>query len=154
MESPKVQHVTKASSDELLRKFAAMDSDSDTEPSSASVKRRKTNRHKKNKTNAGEQLEEGTWDQSPGMSMRMVERRSLLPQYHQSNQRGRRSGELIRHLGISRPHRLGLRGSRDFRTKSVFSTIEKTWSKAVRGASKVFMEKHYNRHRLLINDMV
>ena len=53
MEAPKVQHVNKASSDELLRKFAAMDSDSDTEPSSASVKRRKTNRHKKNKTNAG-----------------------------------------------------------------------------------------------------
>lgn len=32
--------------------------------------------------------------------------------------------------------------------------IVQTWRRTIEGASKVFMEKHYNRHKRLINDIV
>jgi len=33
-------------------------------------------------------------------------------------------------------------------------TLLQTWRRTVEGASRVFMEKHYNRHKRLINDIV
>ncbi|KAK7396298.1 hypothetical protein VNO78_17204 [Psophocarpus tetragonolobus] len=32
--------------------------------------------------------------------------------------------------------------------------IHKTWCRTVEGASRVFLEKHYHRHKRLINDIV
>ncbi|XP_021721665.1 uncharacterized protein LOC110689240 [Chenopodium quinoa] len=154
MESPQlVQHV----SDQLLRKFAEIDSDSDYDhPSSPPRKRRTT--QKKRKVVYGD---ENDWEtcilMSPlnvgsNASLRVVERKSLLPQHYKTRRSSSSSSSgnfIVKHL---RAHRF--RGARDFRTKCVLSAIEKTWSKAVRGASKVFMEKHYNRHRSLIDDIV
>lgn len=148
MEAPRVQHVTKASSDELLRKFAGTDSDSDSDSGNeisssrkSPAKRRKISRNK-NRSNYREDEEQSLSKEDGNGSLSL--RKSLL-----AHQRGRKSGSLLRHLGISRSHHV-----RGCRNKSVLGALEKTWSKAVRGASKVFMEKHYNRHRLLINDMV
>lgn len=36
----------------------------------------------------------------------------------------------------------------------IFWRFVQTWRKTVEGASRVFMEKHYNRHKRLINDVV
>ncbi|KNA24997.1 hypothetical protein SOVF_010370 [Spinacia oleracea] len=147
MESPTVvQHVTKASSDQLLRKFADSDSDNEIQtPSSA----RKRQGHKKRKDNIN------NWELciviSPSKelnsngSLRVLERKSLLPQHYKTRRSSR--SFFVKHLAISTR-------SHHFRTNSLLSAIDKTWSKAVRGASKVFMEKHYNRHRCLIDDIV
>ncbi|KAF9680710.1 hypothetical protein SADUNF_Sadunf06G0149900 [Salix dunnii] len=102
--SSTVQHVTKKSSDELLRKFAEMSDANGAKKLELArvIRRRKTRR------------DLGSDDLSDGpsyykSSSSLVERRSLLPP---------------------------------------------TWRKTVEGASKVFLEKHYNRHRRLINDMI
>ncbi|KAK7285484.1 hypothetical protein RJT34_20257 [Clitoria ternatea] len=117
----KVQHVTKKSSDELLRKFAEVGSDEKRK------KRRKKRREDERECESG-----GT---------AVVERRSLLPP-----KVTRRSTVLLRQLR-----------ARDVRNKSsmsLFGTIHKTWRRTVEGASRVFMEKHYHRHKRLINDIV
>ncbi|XP_004493586.1 uncharacterized protein [Cicer arietinum] len=68
----------------------------------------------------------------------VVERRSLLPPTVS------RRSVLLRQL----------RG-RDIRNKSsLLGTIHKTWRRTVEGASRVFMEKHYHRHKRLISDIV
>ncbi|KAE9465941.1 hypothetical protein C3L33_02105, partial [Rhododendron williamsianum] len=116
-----VQHVTKASSDELLRKFAQTGD---------------TKRCRKKTRPAAGVID----DQSAGL----VERKSLLPPAAD-----RRSAALIRRLGMGRS-RLKARG---FKNKSVLGTIEKTWRNTIEGASKVFLEKHRNRHKRLINEI-
>ncbi|KAH7853517.1 hypothetical protein Vadar_003488 [Vaccinium darrowii] len=119
-----VQHVTKASSDELLRKFAEIGSKSDD-----------TKRRRKRTRPAAGSID----DQCAGL----VERKSLLPPVD------RRSAALVRRLGMGRS-RLRARG---FKNKSVLGTIEKTWRRTVEGALKVFLEKHHNRHKRLINEV-
>ncbi|WJX78655.1 hypothetical protein P8452_61850 [Trifolium repens] len=120
----KVQRVTKKSSDELLRKFAEVGTDDKKE--FRLIKRRK----KKIKQNQSENISNG--------ATAVVERRSLLPATVS------RKSVLLRQLRV-----------RDNRNKSsLLGTIHKTWRRTVEGASRVFMEKHYNRHKRLINDMV
>ncbi|XP_028777625.1 uncharacterized protein LOC114734220 [Neltuma alba] len=125
--SPSVQHVAKKSSDQLLQKFAHLDSRS---PKLKS-KRRIT------------VAESCCRSPSHGGSA-LVERRSLLPLASTSR------SALLRQLGIARA-RLK---ARDIRNRSVFGTLEKTWRSTVEGASRVFMEKHYHRHKRLISDIV
>ncbi|XP_058207554.1 uncharacterized protein LOC131320740 [Rhododendron vialii] len=115
-----VQQVTKASSDELLRKFAQIGD---------------TKRRRKRTWPAAGVID----DQSAGL-----EGKSLLPPAVD-----RRSAALIRRLGMGRS-RLRARG---FKNRSVLGTIEKTWRNTVEGASKVFLEKHRNRHKRLINEI-
>ncbi|KAK8496688.1 hypothetical protein V6N13_126082 [Hibiscus sabdariffa] len=133
-----VQHVTKKSSDELLRKFA--DDDDDKEFRVMAVKRRK-------RSGSGRPTTESSAAtahcHSPSNNA-LVERKWLLPPPPT------RRSTLLKHLGMGRSHLKG----RDIRSKPVFATIEKTWRKTIDGASRVFMEKHYNRHRRLINDVV
>ncbi|XP_019187624.1 PREDICTED: uncharacterized protein LOC109182058 [Ipomoea nil] len=126
----KVQHVTKASSDELLRKFAEVGSESEDKRELRIVKRRKKS-----------QLAVAA---AAGKEAAVVERKSLL-----APAGSKRSAALIRHLGIGKAR---VR-ARELRNRSFMGTIEKTWRKTIGGASKVFMEKHYNRHKRLINDI-
>ncbi|KAF8398512.1 hypothetical protein HHK36_017441 [Tetracentron sinense] len=138
MDSAKVQHVNKASSDELLRKFAELGSESGNE---ASEKRelQVSKRRKRCRTNHN-----GENNEIPSKSSSvLVERESLLPT-------AIRGSVFLRQLGIGRSQ---LRG-RDIKNKSILRTIEKSWRKTVEGASKIFVEKHYNRHKRLINDIV
>uniref|UniRef100_A0A6N2MQM4 Uncharacterized protein n=1 Tax=Salix viminalis TaxID=40686 RepID=A0A6N2MQM4_SALVM len=129
--SSTVQHVTKKSSDELLRKFA--------ETSDGAKKLELANGVKK------EEDKKGSWNPSYyKSSSSLAERRSLLPPAPT------RKSLLLRQLGIGR---LQLK-ARDAKNRSILASIDKTWRKTVEGASKVFLEKHYNRHRRLINDMI
>ncbi|KAJ6330680.1 hypothetical protein OIU76_009304 [Salix suchowensis] len=132
-----VQHVTKKSSDELLRKFAETSDGAKKLELATVLKRRKTRRD----------LGSGNLCESPSYcksSSSLAERRSLLPPA------STRKSLLLRQLGIGR---LQLK-ARDTKNRSILASIDKTWRKTVEGASKVFLEKHYNRHRRLINDMI
>ncbi|XP_021894017.1 uncharacterized protein LOC110811761 [Carica papaya] len=130
-ENTKVQHVTKKSSDELLRKFAELESD----PADEAAARKELRLAKRRRRVAGKLRG------SDNGSGSLVEIKWLLPP-------ATRRCALVRQLGIGR----SMIKARDLRNKSFIGTIEKTWRKTVEGASRVFMEKHYNRHRRLIND--
>ncbi|KAL9659303.1 hypothetical protein QQ045_024108 [Rhodiola kirilowii] len=116
--APTVQIVTKASSDQLLSKFA----DSDDGPKTKIKDRRKIRN--------GRRRESGDF----------IEKKSLLPPAFEARRRSS-SSTLIRKVGIGR--------GRASKTKSI---ILKTWTRTVQGASRMFMEKHYNRHKRLISD--
>ncbi|KAJ4705566.1 ABC transporter ATP-binding/permease protein like [Melia azedarach] len=136
-----VQHVTKKSSDELLRKFAEVGhANEEGKKELRLVKRRKRSSSSRRIATR----REGEYRESPNNNGSIVERKWLLPPA------ATRRSALLRHLGIGRSQ---LR-ARDVRNRSLFGTIEKTWRKTVEGASRVFMEKHYNGHKRLINDVV
>ncbi|KAI9152872.1 hypothetical protein LWI28_002358 [Acer negundo] len=136
-----VQHINKKSSDELLRKFAQVGSDS---IGKEVVVLRVSKRPKRSST----RTTRDSTDECPSNngSSSLVERKWLLPPAAAT-----RRSALLRQLGIGRSH---LRSSRDINNRSLFGTIEKTWRRTVQGASRVFMEKHYNRHKRLINDVL
>ncbi|GLT77942.1 hypothetical protein SLA2020_494950 [Shorea laevis] len=137
-----VQHVNKKSSDELLKKFAELGSDSGDE---APVARKELLRLSKRQKIRSRIARDGDQCESPlNGSTRLLERRSLLPLS------ATRRSALLRQLGIGRSQFR----ARDIKNKSLLGTIEKTWRKTVEGASKVFIEKHYHRHKRLINDIV
>ncbi|XP_009369540.2 uncharacterized protein LOC103958940 [Pyrus x bretschneideri] len=138
-----VQHVTKKSSDELLRKFA----DSGDEADASARKQlavRMSKRRKRSRLNG--EGDHQCDSPSNGRSTGLVERRSLLPA-------GTKNKALFRKIGIHGGRASHLRAT-DIRNKSLFGSIRKTWRRTIEGASKVFMEKHYNRHKRLINDIV
>lgn len=98
----KVQHVTKASSDELLRKFAEVGSESEDKRELRIVKRRKRAAGKEAVSFNG--------------GSAVVERKSLL-----SPAGAKRSAALIRRLGIGKAR---VR-ARELRNRSFVGTIEK-----------------------------
>ncbi|KAL2464774.1 hypothetical protein Fot_52730 [Forsythia ovata] len=127
----KVQHVTKASSDELLKKFAEVGSESN-DKSLAKKEFRLAKRVKRSQAAIN------------GGGNGQGERKSLLPPAT-----SRRPAVLIRRFGIRKTK---IR-PREFKNRSIIGTIEKTWRKTVEGASRVWMEKYYNQHKRLINDV-
>ncbi|RZC77369.1 hypothetical protein C5167_001499 [Papaver somniferum] len=135
-----IQHVNKVSSDQLLRKFAAMEEDYVSKKKQDSILKRDKKRCRKDKDDNKEN------ENSPSRSM-IVERRSLLPITNR-----RSSSGLLRKIGIGRSAQVIK--AREMKNKSFVRAIGKTWRKTVEGASKVFVEKHYNRHNRLINDFV
>ncbi|XP_052173659.1 uncharacterized protein LOC127788977 [Diospyros lotus] len=138
----RVQHVTKASSDELLRKFAEVGSES--EDKAAAKKELQLAKRRRKAAARERDLEQCESPSSRRASW--VERKSLLSPAAAS----RRSSALVRNLGIGRSR---LR-ARELRNKSFVGTIQKTWRRTIEGALKVFLEKHHNRHKRLINDVV
>ncbi|XP_050228833.1 uncharacterized protein LOC126678023 [Mercurialis annua] len=133
-----VQHVTKKSSDELLRKFAET-SDEEDEANKKLSKRRKT--RKKSALLSCESP--NCYSTITSSSAVLVERRSLLPVPVVSRK--------CRAIGIARSSQLR---ARDLKNKSILVAIHKTWRRTLEGASKLLLEKHYNRHRRLINDVL
>ncbi|KAI5318614.1 hypothetical protein PRUPE_7G077000 [Prunus persica] len=139
--SASVQHVNKKSSDELLRKFADSGDEAEEAPEKKQVIRVSKRRKVRNRASGeGEQCE----SPSNGKNS-LVERRSLLPAA------GTKNKALLRQLGVH--GRASQLRARDIRNKSFFGAIHKTWRRTIEGASKVFMEKHYNRHKRLISDI-
>lgn len=113
-----VQHVTKKSSDELLRKFADPETDTDTDTDDEAKKVPK--RRRRSRESGGGDHDHQISCESPfssnGHSSILVERRSLLPVAPV------RKSALLRQLGIrGRAH---LR-AREIRHKSLFGTIGK-----------------------------
>ncbi|KAH0687641.1 hypothetical protein KY285_018204 [Solanum tuberosum] len=105
----KVQHVTKASSDQLLRKFAEMDSELEVKKELRLSKRRKrTLQTKVDTTNHV-----------------FGERKSLLP-------------PAVSQRSVALIVKARLR-ARNLNNRSFFGTIEKTWRRTVQGASKNIM---------------
>ncbi|XP_077246350.1 uncharacterized protein LOC143886296 [Tasmannia lanceolata] len=134
-----VQHVNKVSSDQLLRKFAELES----EPNCESPKktgfggrrRRKRSRISSDRDNNERPIvRNGS----------LIDRKSLLSP---ENQRS----ALLRQLGIGKS---GIRAREIIINGLFLAKIEKTWRKTVEGASKMFMEKHRNHHILLRNEIV
>ncbi|URD77291.1 hypothetical protein MUK42_05422 [Musa troglodytarum] len=140
METAKVQHVSKASSDELLRKFAELDDGTPAGPSALLRHAPPLVTRKKSRRTGDEAVRARKRRKSKGG---LAERKSLLPV---SN---RRPVSLLRKMGIRRPEDgapgIGL---------VLAMALEKTWRKTVEGASKVFVEKHCHKHVRLISDMV
>ncbi|KAL7234521.1 hypothetical protein ACSBR1_018018 [Camellia fascicularis] len=119
----KVQHLTKASSDELLRKFAEVGSGSTAKKELSQLAKRRR-RHRKKITTENDFDDDEQYRENPSSSSSLsrraslVERKSLLPAVAAST---RMSSALIRQLGIGRSR---LR-SRDFKNMSIFATIDK-----------------------------
>ncbi|XP_057485225.1 uncharacterized protein LOC130771599 [Actinidia eriantha] len=124
-----VQHVTKASSDQLLQKFAQVGPESEGKKVLQLAKRRRN------------RIAAEIDDQCESPS-----RRRLLFSPEAAE---RWSSSVIRRLGIGRSRTR----VKEFKNKSILGTIGKTWRRTVDGASKVFLEKHHNRHKRLINDI-
>ncbi|KAL0339565.1 UNVERIFIED_CONTAM: hypothetical protein Sradi_4473300 [Sesamum radiatum] len=126
----RVQHVAKSSSDQLLRKFAEVGSDPKDKTSAKELRLAK--RVKRNQAS-----------KSSGSSTGLADKNSLLP-----SAAAHKPMALVRRLGMGRARTR----ARELRNKSLITAIEKTWRRTVEGASRVLMEKHYNRHKRLIND--
>ncbi|XP_051138844.1 uncharacterized protein LOC127256737 [Andrographis paniculata] len=134
----KVQHVAKSSSDQLLRKFAEVGSDSETKISSKELRLAKRTKRSQGKKGSGDCNAKSSGNGSTGFA----ERKALLP-----SSASRRPMALIRRLGKARIK------AREFTNKSFITAIDETWRLAVGKASRALMEKHYyNRHKRLIND--
>jgi hypothetical protein len=108
-----VQHITKKSSDVLLRKFAEMSGDDEAKKLElARVLRRKSKRRRTRRD-----IEGGNSCESPShynSSSTLVERRSLLPPVT-------RKSALLRQLGIGRSQLK----ARDIKNKSILASIKK-----------------------------
>uniref|UniRef100_A0A803QP05 Uncharacterized protein n=1 Tax=Cannabis sativa TaxID=3483 RepID=A0A803QP05_CANSA len=109
-DNSKVQHVTKKSSDELLRKFADDDESPAKSKELVRAKRRRKSRE-------GKENDDCESPSSNGQASKLGERRSLLPSPAPA-----RKSAVLRQLGIN--GRVRLKG-RDIRHKSLFGTIEK-----------------------------
>ncbi|XP_034917819.1 uncharacterized protein [Populus alba] len=141
-----VQHITKKSSDDLLRKFAEMSGEDDDANEAKKLELARVLRRKSKRRRTRRDIEGGNSCESPShynSSSTLVERRSLLPPVT-------RKSALLRQLGIGRSQLK----ARDIKNKSILASIKKTWRKTLEGASKVLLEKHCSRHRRLINDLV
>ncbi|CAI9097445.1 OLC1v1033875C1 [Oldenlandia corymbosa var. corymbosa] len=142
----RVQHVGKKSSDELLRKFAEVGSASDDKKELRLAKRMKRSSNvKAMKAGIFSQgrmyVDDG--DQGSGLNGAIVERKCLLPPVPvPASSRKTSAVVVVRRLRV-----------RDIKHKYIFGVIGKTWRRTVEGASRVFMEKHYNRHKRLANEM-
>ncbi|KAJ4892145.1 Uncharacterized protein Rs2_31893 [Raphanus sativus] len=127
--STQIQHVNRKSSDELLRKFA------DPDDVDKSTKRRRKSAATTNSRENGVDVESNT------STTGLVERKRLLLAPAASKRRSL----FLRQIASGKSH---------LKKKSLVRTIGKTWRKTMEGASRVFIEKHYNRHRRLISDVV
>ncbi|KAI3811684.1 hypothetical protein L1987_21412 [Smallanthus sonchifolius] len=135
-----VQHITKVSSDELLSKFAELDSPDD-------HRSKKSLRLFKRQKRAAQLTPPVTRRESSEFAggTILAERKSLLPPVV-SARRYSGTAALVRQLKFGRSNFR----ARNFRKRSFFGTIEKTWQRTLDGASNVFMEKQYNRHKHLL----
>ncbi|KAL8456354.1 hypothetical protein ACS0TY_033708 [Phlomoides rotata] len=133
----RVQHVAKTSSDQLLRKFAEVGSDPNDDVSAKELRLAKRVKRRVAK-------ECGSSESNSVKSL--GERKSLLPPAAPSR---KPAAALLRRLGMSKPK---VRARDIIKNKSIIIAIHKTWRRTIDGASRVLVEKHYNRHKRLIND--
>ncbi|XP_062216917.1 uncharacterized protein LOC133917010 [Phragmites australis] len=151
-----VQHVAKASSDELLRKFA----DPDARHLMTPPRRSLALRRKRSSRRVASGLSARDSDAAAGAELAAPKRRRsiggsadwraglLLPTTTAAS--ARKGGGAVgqaRRGGAARlddAAGIGL----------LLAALERTWRKTVAGASKMFVERHRTNHVLLISDMV
>ncbi|KAE8799725.1 hypothetical protein D1007_24814 [Hordeum vulgare] len=158
-EAVSVQHVAKASSDELLRKFADPDDDSKqrqlTPPRrSLALRRKRSSRRVASGLSA---RDSGTAGAASGAELAAPKRRRsiggstdwraglLLPTTTASSSSARK--------GTASHARRGARLD-DAGVAHFLAALERTWKKTVAGASRMFVERHRSSHVQLISDMV
>ncbi|CAA7389552.1 unnamed protein product [Spirodela intermedia] len=150
--SSKVQHVAKASSDELLRKFA----DSETGKASprkiqrllrGPVARRKRRPSRRMPCHSAGDC--SIYCAEVGVE-RTAEWKGLLRQ----NPPPHRSAVLLRRIIVAAGISDKLRAGEIPRVDFFLAALEKTWRKMVEGASRLAVERHCSRHVRLISDMV
>ncbi|KAL6907720.1 hypothetical protein ACP4OV_002759 [Aristida adscensionis] len=149
-----VQHVAKASSDELLRKFADPDARLPVTPPrrSLALRRKRSSRRVASGLSArdsGADLAAPKRRRSIGGS---AEWRAglLLPTTTAAAASARKGGAAVGH-----PRRGGAARHADAAGIGLLlAALERTWRKTVAGASKMFVERHRTNHVLLISDMV
>ncbi|KAI4310671.1 hypothetical protein MLD38_035630 [Melastoma candidum] len=132
-----VQHVSRKCSDQLLSKFADPTGEADSLARKGLMIRLPSRRPRR--VRPADRASEGERGESPSRRWSggsFPERRLLLP----PSAKKKRS----RFVG-------GMVGS-SARKRSVMAAIEETWRRTVEGASRVFVERHYNRHKRLISD--
>ncbi|KAF8045821.1 hypothetical protein N665_4374s0004 [Sinapis alba] len=129
-EATQIQHVNRKSSDELLRKFADPD-----DVDKSTKRRRKSTTTRDNGVDVESNMTSTT-------TTGLVEKKRLLLAPAVVS---KRRSLILRQIASGKSH---------LKNKSLVRTIGKTWRKTMEGASRVFIEKHYNRHRRLINDVV
>ncbi|CAH9107670.1 unnamed protein product [Cuscuta europaea] len=140
-----VQHVTRSSSDELLRKFAEVGGSLSEDRRQLRLVKRLKRRELALFAAAGARRRSSSIycgrEAANGSGATVVERKSLLspPAYKRPTP----------HFGIGK---VRVR-ARELNNRSFVATLVKTWRKTVEGASKIFLEKqkHYNQHKRLIN---
>uniref|UniRef100_A0A0D3FDB4 Uncharacterized protein n=1 Tax=Oryza barthii TaxID=65489 RepID=A0A0D3FDB4_9ORYZ len=138
-----VQHVARASSDELLRKFA----DPDAHAKQITPPRRSLAlRRKRSSRRSGAELAAPKRRRSIGGSTEW-KAGLLLPTTSTASARKGSAASHSRRGGAARlddAAGIGL----------LLAALERTWRKTVAGASKMFVERHRTNHVLLISDMV
>lgn len=142
-----VQRVTKASSDELLRKFADPDARQPTTPPrrSLALRRKRSSRRV-----------------ASGLSARDSDASAALAAPKRRRSIG---GSADWRAGLLLPTTTAAASARKAQARRarlddaagigiLLAALERTWRKTVAGASKMFVERHRTNHVLLISDMV
>ncbi|KAL6648874.1 hypothetical protein ACP70R_013098 [Stipagrostis hirtigluma subsp. patula] len=150
-----VQHVAKASSDELLRKFADPDARHAVTPPRRSLALRRKRSSRLASGLSARDPDAG----APGTELAAPKRRRsiggsaewraglLLPTTTAAS--ARRGG------AVGHPRRGGAARLDDAAGIGLLlAALERTWRKTVAGASKMFVERHRTNHVMLISDMV
>lgn len=154
-EAVSVQHVAKASSDELLRKFADPDDDDDKQrqltPPRRSRRKRSSRRvasglSARDSSASGAELELAAPKRRRSIGGSTDWRAGLLLPTTTASSSARKTGGPAR---AKRGARLDEAGVAHF-----LAALERTWKKTVAGASRMFVERHRTSHVQLISDMV
>ncbi|KAJ1298980.1 hypothetical protein BS78_01G496100 [Paspalum vaginatum] len=143
-----VQHVAKASSDELLRKFA----DPDARPAAAGTPPRRSLALRRKRSSRRV---------ASGLSARDSDAAELA----EPKRRRSIGGSADWRAGLLLPTTTAAASARKAQPRRVrlddaagigilLAALERTWRKTVAGASKMFVERHRTNHVLLISDMV
>uniref|UniRef100_A0ACD5WEN0 Uncharacterized protein n=1 Tax=Avena sativa TaxID=4498 RepID=A0ACD5WEN0_AVESA len=154
-----VQHVAKASSDQLLRKFADPDDDAKKPQQLTPPRRSLALRRKRSSRRVASGLSARDSD-ATGTDLAAPKRRRsiggstdwraglLLPTSTgaSSARKGAGGGGARRGGGAGRLDEAGI--------AHFLAALERTWRKTVAGASKMFVERHRSSHVQLISDMV
>ncbi|TVU48518.1 hypothetical protein EJB05_08156 [Eragrostis curvula] len=146
-----VQHVAKASSDELLRKFADPDARLSVTPPRRSLALRR-----KRSSRVASGLSARDSNAAAGTELAAPKRRRSI-----GGSTDWRAGLLLPTTTASASARKGqVRRGGAARLDDaagiglLLAALERTWRKTVAGASKMFVERHRTNHVLLISDMV
>ncbi|KAM0886384.1 hypothetical protein ACQ4PT_029728 [Festuca glaucescens] len=146
-----VQHVAKASSDELLRKFADPDDDASKNQHLTPPRRSLALRRKRSSRRVASGLSARDSD-ATGTDLAAPKRRRSI-----GGSTDWRAGLLLPTTTASSARKGGGGGAGRLDEAGIalfLAALERTWRKTVRGASKMFVERHRTSHVQLISDMV
>ncbi|ONL93233.1 uncharacterized protein [Zea mays] len=138
-----VQHVGRASSDELLRKFADPDA-----PRAAATPPRRSLKRSSRRVASGLSARDSDASAAAGVTAAAL----AAPKRRRSI--GGSTGLLLPTASARKARARRARADDAAGIGLLLAALERTWRKTVAGASKMFVERHRTNHVLLISDMV